>query len=69
MCLDAAVLRLRGSEPAVSGSDARVPNRQNPAESREFLDLFLDECGKSLRQQTEWRWVQSVANSSLGAGP
>ena len=28
---------------------------QNPAESREFLGLFLDAGAKSLQQQTEWQ--------------
>jgi hypothetical protein len=59
------LLRLRGPEPAVSGSDAREPDRQNPAESREFPGLDLGVCGKSLQPQTEWRWAQSSANPSL----
>ena len=58
---------LLGPEPAVSGSDTPGLDGQNPAESREFLGLFLDEGGKSLQPQTEWRWAQSGANPSLGA--
>ena len=42
-------LHPRGSEPAVSGSDSREPDRQKPAESREFLGLTLDARGKSLQ--------------------
>ncbi len=59
------LLRLRGLEPAVSGSDAREPDRQNPAESRELLGVFPGADAKSLQPQTKWRCGQSRANSSL----
>ena len=32
----------------VSGSDSKDRDRQNPSESREFLDLCLDVCEESL---------------------
>ena len=38
-----------GPEPAVSGSDVPELNGQNPAESQEFLGLYLDARGKSLQ--------------------
>ncbi len=38
-----------GPEPSVSGSDAPELNGQNPAESLEFLGLYLDARGKSLQ--------------------
>ena len=44
-----------GPEPAVYGSDAPALNAQNPAESREFLDLNSDVSGESLPTQTQWR--------------
>ena len=52
-------------EAAVSGSDSPDRNRQNPAESREFLDLNSDVSGESLPTQTQWRWGKSRVNSSL----
>ncbi len=36
----------------------------NPAESRELLNLFLDEGPNSPQQQTDWRWMQARANLS-----
>jgi hypothetical protein len=57
--------RLPGPEPAVSGSEPRGLDGQDPAESRRFLSLGLSVRGKSLQQQTRWRWAQSIANSSL----
>ena len=56
-------------KPAVSGSESKHPNRQNPADSREFLGLSLDLWGESPQRQTQWRWGESRANSSLGADP
>jgi hypothetical protein len=37
---------------------------QDPAESRGFLRLCPSARGKSLQQQTGWRWGQSLANPS-----
>ena len=59
------LLRLRCREPALSGSDTRRRDAQHPAESRSFLGLFPGVRPKSLRLETEWRWRQSGANSSL----
>ncbi len=42
-------------DTAVSGWDESERLAQNPAESREFLELDLDVRGKSLQQQTKWR--------------
>ena len=58
-----------GPELAVSGSDTRGLDRQDPAESRGFPRLFLDAGAKSLQQQTEWRCRQCGANSSLARDP
>ncbi len=61
--------RILGPEPPVSGSDTRGLDGQDPAESRGFLGLFPNAGAKSLQQQTEWRWAQSGANSSLRPYP
>ena len=58
-----------GAEPAVSGSDTRGLDGQDPAESRGFLGLCPSARGKSLHLQTEWRWNQSGANSSQRSVP
>ena len=42
------LLRLRCREPAVSGSVARRPDGQDPAESQSFLGPFSTVCPKSL---------------------
>jgi hypothetical protein len=60
------LLRLRGPEPAVSGSDTRGRIGQDPANSRGFLSLGPSAGRKSLQQRTEWRCRQSIANLSLG---
>ena len=57
--------RYSSPESAVSGSDAPEHPAQNPAESREFLELALAERRISLPQQTEWRRRESIANPSL----
>ena len=44
-------------------------NAQNPAVSREFPGLNLDTRGNALPSQTEWRWRESGANSSLRPDP
>ncbi len=61
--------RGRGRRPGLSGAGTPRPSPQNPAESREFLGLNLVPRRKSLQQQTEWRWGESGANSSLGRDP
>ena len=53
----------------VSGSESKHPDSQNPTESREFLGSNLDRWEESLPTQTQWRWGESGANSSLGAIP
>jgi hypothetical protein len=58
-----------GRQPPLSGSDSSDPNAQNPAESRDFLDLGSHAWEKSLPSQTQSRWGESGANSSLGAIP
>ena len=56
-------------EPAVSGSDLPGSICQNLTVSREFLGLRLFMLGKSLPPQTQWRWWESRANSSLRVDP
>jgi hypothetical protein len=60
--------RLR-PEPAVSGWDSPIPNRQDPAEPRHFIGSDLDVWGKSLLAQTQWRWGEYGGNWSLGQSP
>ncbi len=62
---------LSGPEPAVSGSDTRGLDGQNPAESREFLGLYLDAGAKSLQQQTGWRseWDSNLQYCSAEPRP
>ncbi len=55
-----ALLSVRGPELAVSGSDARGLDGQDPAESRSFLGLFPTVRPKSLRQKTRWRRPKSL---------
>jgi hypothetical protein len=61
--------RASSPKPAVSGSDSPDPNRQNPAKPRDFLGLRLSLMGESLLAQTQWRWGESGANSSLRVDP
>lgn len=49
----------------VSGTVAREPDRQHPAESRVLLGQWVGAGAKSLHPQTRWRCRQSGANSSL----
>ena len=44
-----------GLKPWVSGSDSPDPDRQIPAEFREFLGLRLSMLKESLLAQTQWR--------------
>jgi len=51
-------------KPAVSGSDSPDLNRQNPAESREYLGSSPDASEESLLTQTQWRWGEERGNWS-----
>ena len=64
-----AARRVSREDRAVSGSLQRTAITQNPAESRVFLDDDRRVTVKSLERETQWRWGESVANSSLGAIP
>ncbi len=62
------LLRLRGREPAVSDSDAREPDRQNPAESRELLEVFpiLEEAtAKAAKKALAWQFAQAMKEQNV----